>query len=64
MGGRSPGRHYVRQSGRVRLGYRDPGELLGKPSHETVHYKRHDGTLYPEAQCPMLRPRQTGQTVR
>ena len=45
------------------LGYRDPAELLGKPSHETVHYKRQDGTPYPEAQCPMLRPRQTGETV-
>src|SRR5882762_5119526 len=45
------------------LGYRDPGELRGKPSHETVHYKRQDGTPYPEAQCPMLRPRQTGETV-
>ena len=45
------------------LGYRDPGELLGKPSHETVHYKRQDGTPYPAAQCPQLRPRQTGETV-
>jgi len=45
------------------LGYRDPGELRGKPSHETVHYKRQDGTPYPVAECPMLRPRQTGETV-
>jgi PAS domain S-box-containing protein len=45
------------------LGYRDPGALLGKPSHETVHYKRQDGTPYPAAQCPQLRPRQTGETV-
>jgi PAS domain S-box-containing protein len=45
------------------LGYRDPGELRGKPSHETVHYKRQDGIPYPVAECPMLRPRQTGETV-
>jgi PAS domain S-box-containing protein len=45
------------------LGYRDPGELRGKPSHETVHYKRQDGTPYPAAECLMLRPRQTGETV-
>jgi len=45
------------------LGYGDPGELRGKPSHETVHYKRPDGTAYPQAECPMLRPRQTGETV-
>ena len=45
------------------LGYHDPGELRGKPSHETVHYRRQDGTPYPVAECPMLRPRQTGETV-
>jgi PAS domain S-box-containing protein len=45
------------------LGYRDPGELRGKPSHETVHYRRQDGTPFPEAECPMLRPQQTGEGV-
>jgi PAS domain S-box-containing protein len=45
------------------LGYHDPGELLGKSSHETVHYRRQDGTPFPEAECLMLRPRQTGETV-
>jgi PAS domain S-box-containing protein len=45
------------------LGYRDAEELLGKPSHETVHYKRQDGTPYPAAECPQLRPRRTGETV-
>jgi PAS domain S-box-containing protein len=45
------------------LGYRDVEELQGKLSHETVHYKRRDGTPYPQAECPMLRPRQTGETV-
>jgi PAS domain S-box-containing protein len=45
------------------LGYGDPAELRGKPSHQTVHYKRPDGTPYPEAECPMLRPRRTGETV-
>lgn len=45
------------------LGYGDVAELRGKPSHETVHYKRRDGTPYPEAECPMLRPRQTGETA-
>lgn len=34
------------------LGYADPAELRGKPSHQTVHYKRLDGTPYPEAECP------------
>jgi PAS domain S-box-containing protein len=45
------------------LGYANASELRGKPGHETVHYKRADGTPYPQDECPMLRPRQTGQTV-
>jgi PAS domain S-box-containing protein len=45
------------------LRYKDVAELRGKPSHQTVHYKRRDGKPYPEAECPMLRPRQTGETV-
>jgi PAS domain S-box-containing protein len=34
------------------LGYRDPGELLGKPSHEAVHYKREDGHPLPGGAVP------------
>jgi PAS domain S-box-containing protein len=45
------------------LGYDDASDLLGKPSHETVHYKRPDGSPYPADECPMLLPRQTGETV-
>lgn len=46
------------------LGYDDAAELVGKPSHQTIHYQHRDGTPYPVAECPMLRPRQTGETVR
>jgi PAS domain S-box-containing protein len=46
------------------LGYDEPGELLGRHSHETIHYKRPDGSDYPAAECPMLLPRTTGETVR
>lgn len=45
------------------LGWSDPAELRGRPSHETVHFKRPDGSPYPVEECPMLRPRQTGETV-
>ena len=34
------------------LGY-SPGELFGKPSHDTVHYSRKDGTPYPITDCPI-----------
>ena len=45
------------------LGYEDAAELHGKPSHETIHYKHPDGSHYPVEDCPMLRPRQTGETI-
>jgi PAS domain S-box-containing protein len=45
------------------LGYDDPSELEGKPSHETIHYKHPDGSDFPAAGCPLLRPRSTGETV-
>ena len=46
------------------LSYDDPGELLGAPSHATIHFRRPDGSPYPEAECPLLLPRTTGRTVR
>ncbi len=45
------------------LGYDDPAQLHLQPSHATVHYKRPDGSPYPGDDCPMLTPRQTGETV-
>jgi PAS domain S-box-containing protein len=45
------------------LGYGDASELEGKPSHETIHYKHPDGSDFPAADCPLLRPRTTGETV-
>ena len=46
------------------LGYDRPDELIGRISHETIHYQHRDGSHYPAAECPMLRPRATGETVR
>ena len=45
------------------LGYDTPDELFGRHSHETIHYKRPDGSPYPAAECPMLLPRTTGESV-
>jgi PAS domain S-box-containing protein len=45
------------------LGYGDASELIGEPSHETIHYKRPDGSRFPAGECPLLLPRTTGQTV-
>jgi PAS domain S-box-containing protein len=45
------------------LGYDSAGELLGRRGHETTHYRHPDETPYPAAECPMLLPRTTGESV-
>jgi PAS domain S-box-containing protein len=45
------------------LGYEEH-ELLGHMSHATIHHHHWDGTPFPVEECPMLRPRATGETVR
>jgi PAS domain S-box-containing protein len=45
------------------LGYDEFSELDGKPSHETIHYMHRDGSPFPAAECPMLRPRLTGEAI-
>jgi PAS domain S-box-containing protein len=46
------------------LGYTEERELLGKPSHATIHYLRPDGSPFPEEDCPLLGPVRNGATVR
>jgi PAS domain S-box-containing protein len=46
------------------LGYEDARQLLDRPSHDTIHYLHPDGTPFPAAECPLLRPRLSGETVR
>ncbi|HEV7805888.1 MAG TPA: PAS domain S-box protein [Solirubrobacteraceae bacterium] len=45
------------------LGYAED-DLLGRVSHPTIHHSHWDGSHFPEDECPMLRPRTTGETVR
>ncbi|MDX6713788.1 MAG: hypothetical protein QOH30_346, partial [Baekduia sp.] len=45
------------------LGYDSADELFGRPSHETIHYQHPDGSPYPAADCPMLLPQVTGETI-
>jgi PAS domain S-box-containing protein len=45
------------------LGYDSADELSGRNSHETIHHSHPDGSRYPAADCPMLLPRVTGETV-
>lgn len=55
---------FVNAAGLEILGYDHEDELLGRPSHATIHHSHPDGTPFPEAACPLLRPRTTGETVR
>jgi PAS domain S-box-containing protein len=45
------------------LGCDRADELFGRHSHDTMHCRRPDGTRHPAADCPMLLPRVTGETV-
>jgi PAS domain S-box-containing protein len=55
---------FVNRAGVALLGYDDETQLLGRPSHATIHHHHVDGTPFPEAECPLLRPRVTGEVVR
>src|SRR3954469_25830605 len=46
------------------LGYDDERELLGCDSHATIHSHHRDGRPFPAEECPLLRPRVSGETVR
>jgi PAS domain S-box-containing protein len=45
------------------LGYDSAEELSGRGSHESIHHHHPDGTPYPAAECRMLLPRTTGETI-
>ena len=46
------------------LGYDDASELIGRPGHETVHYKYPDGRHYPTEDCPLTRSREDGRSLQ
>lgn len=54
---------YLNESAQKMLGWSDE-ELLGQNLHEVVHFEKLDGSAYPVDDCPILRTRQTGETVR
>jgi PAS domain S-box-containing protein len=45
------------------LGYSNLAEVIGRVSHETIHFKRPDGTPLPEEECPLLEPTRGGGVV-
>jgi PAS domain S-box-containing protein len=53
--------HYANPAALQALGYDDASELIGRPGHQTVHYKYPDGTPFPEEECPVAQARWRGQ---
>jgi PAS domain S-box-containing protein len=53
--------HYANPAALAALGYDDASELVGRPGHETVHYKYPDGTPFPEEDCAVARARNAGE---
>jgi PAS domain S-box-containing protein len=45
------------------LGYDDAAELVGRHSHDTIHYKRPDGSPYPASECALARSVGTGASM-
>ncbi len=46
------------------LGFDSDDELIGRPSHDSVHYKHPDGSPYPVEDCPITHATERGEPVR
>ncbi len=46
------------------LGYDDPQQLIGKPTHELFHHTHADGTPYPRQTCPIYKTGQSGKGIQ
>jgi PAS domain S-box-containing protein len=45
------------------LGYDDDAELIGRPSHDSVHWKHPDGSPFPAEDCPITHATRRGEPV-
>jgi PAS domain S-box-containing protein len=45
------------------LGYDSDEELIGRPSHDSVHYKHPDGSPFPAEDCPITHATRRGEPV-
>jgi PAS domain S-box-containing protein len=46
------------------LGFDSDEELLGGPSHDSIHYKHRDGSPYPVEDCPITHATLRGEAIR
>jgi PAS domain S-box-containing protein len=56
--------HYANPAALAALGYDAVSDLVGKPAHDTVHYKYPDGTPFPEDDCPLVQARRAGRVLQ
>lgn len=54
---------FVNPAAAKMLGWQ-PDELIGQPQHELIHYKKADGSTYPEEECPIYATLKDGDTHR
>ncbi|HEY6762768.1 MAG TPA: PAS domain-containing protein [Baekduia sp.] len=55
---------FVNDAAVALLHYDRDDELLGRPSHDTVHWKHPDGSPYPAADCPITHATRRGEPIR
>jgi two-component system, LuxR family, sensor kinase FixL len=53
---------FINRAGARLLGYK-PKELIGRQMHDMVHYRRRDGSKYPQTECPIFLASQRGQSA-
>jgi PAS domain S-box-containing protein len=46
------------------LGYGSDDELVGRPSHDSVHYQHPDGSPFPAEDCPITHATRRGEPIR
>ena len=53
---------FINRAGARMLGYK-PKELIGRQMHQMVHYRRRDGSKYPQNECPIFLASQRGRSA-
>jgi PAS domain S-box-containing protein len=53
---------FINRAGARLLGYK-PKELIGRQMHDMVHYRRRDGSKYPQSECPIFLASQRGKSA-
>jgi PAS domain S-box-containing protein len=55
---------FVNEAAIRTLGFDGDDELIGRPSHDSIHYKHPDGSPYPAEDCPVMQATRRGEPIR